>query len=243
MTKLCVNIDHIATVREVRKTTEPDPILGAMLAKEGGADGITVHLREDRRHISDRDVLLLSQSIKDILFTLEMAATDEMLEIASKVKPALVTLVPEKRQELTTEGGLNVISQKKYLFEYLEKLHKNNLAVSIFINANNEQIKAAKEINADFIEIHTGPYAESPTEKELNIVQRAINFAKGLGLKTNAGHGLNYENIKLIATIKEVEQLHIGHSIISKAVMVGIKEAVREMKKLIQGAKYPMQKV
>ncbi|OGI14644.1 MAG: pyridoxine 5'-phosphate synthase, partial [Candidatus Melainabacteria bacterium RIFCSPLOWO2_02_FULL_35_15] len=167
MPKLCVNIDHIATVREARKTIEPDPILGAKLAIEGGADGITVHLREDRRHINDRDVLLLSQSIKDALFTLEMAATDEMLEISSKVKPELVTLVPEKRQELTTEGGLNVISQKIYLKNYLEKLHRNNLTVSIFINANNDQIKTAKEIGADFVEIHTGPYAENPNEKEL----------------------------------------------------------------------------
>ena len=126
MPKLCVNIDHIATVREARKTTEPDPVLGTKLAIEGGADGITVHLREDRRHINDRDVLLLSQSVKNVLFTLEMAATDEMLEISSKIKPGLITLVPEKRQELTTEGGLNVIGQKKYLTEYLEKLHKNN---------------------------------------------------------------------------------------------------------------------
>ncbi|OGI08892.1 MAG: pyridoxine 5'-phosphate synthase [Candidatus Melainabacteria bacterium RIFCSPLOWO2_12_FULL_35_11] len=230
MPKLCVNIDHIATVREARKTIEPDPILGAKLAIEGGADGITVHLREDRRHINDRDVLLLSQSIKDALFTLEMAATDEMLEISSKVKPELVTLVPEKRQELTTEGGLNVISQKIYLKNYLEKLHRNNLTVSIFINANNDQIKTAKEIGADFVEIHTGPYAENPNEKELNIIKEAVKYAKELGLKINAGHGLNYQNTAAIAEISGIEQLHIGHSIISRAVMVGIKEAVSEMK-------------
>ena len=230
MPKLCVNIDHIATVREARKTIEPDPILGAKLAIEGGADGITVHLREDRRHINDRDVLLLSQSIKDALFTLEMAATDEMLEISSKVKPELVTLVPEKRQELTTEGGLNVISQKIYLKNYLEKLHRNNLTVSIFINANNDQIKTAKEIGADFVEIHTGPYAENPNEKELNIIKEAVKYAKELDLKINAGHGLNYQNTAAIAEISGIEQLHIGHSIISRAVMVGIKEAVSEMK-------------
>ena len=242
MPKLCVNIDHIATVREARKTTEPDPILGAKLAIEGGTDGITVHLREDRRHINDRDVLLLSQSVKNILFTLEMAATDEMLEISSKVKPGLVTLVPEKRQELTTEGGLNVIGQKKYLSEYLQKLHRNNLTVSIFINANSEQIKTAKEIGADFVEIHTGPYAENPSEKELYIVKEAVSYAQSLGLKTNAGHGLNYENTSPIAAIKGIEQLHIGHSIISKAVMVGIKEAVREMKAVINKSKQPILK-
>ena len=237
MPKLCVNIDHIATVREARKTTEPDPVLGAKLAIEGGADGITVHLREDRRHINDRDILLLSQSVRKVLFTLEMAATNEMLEISSKVKPGLVTLVPEKRQELTTEGGLNVIGQKNHLKDYLQKLHKNNLIVSIFINANNEQIKIAKEIGADCIEIHTGPYAENPNEQELNIVQEAISYAQSLGLKTNAGHGLNYQNTGPIAKISGIEQLHIGHSIIGRAVMVGIKEAVTEMKSIINKSK------
>ena len=237
MPKLCVNIDHVATVREARKTTEPDPLIGAKLAVEGGADGITVHLREDRRHINDRDVLLLSQNVKNILFTLEMAATDEMLEISSKVKPDLVTLVPEKRQELTTEGGLDVIGQKKYLSEYLKKLHENNLVVSIFINADKNQIKTAHEIGADFVEIHTGPYANEPSELELTKVKEALSFAQSLGLKTNAGHGLNYENIKPIAGLSGIEQLHIGHSIIARAVLVGIKEAVREMKGLIQKAK------
>ena len=233
MPKLCINIDHIATVREARKTIEPDPVLAAKLAIEGGADGITVHLREDRRHINDRDVLLLSQTLKNVLFTLEMAATDEMLEISSKVKPGLVTLVPEKRQELTTEGGLNITGQKNYLKEYLEKLHKNNLIVSIFINADKDQIKIAKEIGTDYVEMHTGPYAERPGEKELNTVKEAISFARELGLKTNAGHGLNYENIKPIASIKGLDQLHIGHSVISKAVLIGIKEAVKEMKDLM----------
>lgn len=220
-------------MREARKTVEPDPILGAKLAIEGGADGITVHLREDRRHINDRDVLLLSQNIKNVLFTLEMAATDEMLEIASKIKPGLITLVPEKRQELTTEGGLNVTGQRKHLTEYLERLHKHNLTVSIFINADKEQIKVAKEIGADFVEIHTGPYAENPNDKELSIVKEAIEFGKSIGLKINAGHGLNYQNTTAIAKLPNIEQLHIGHSIISRAVMVGIKEAVKEMKLLI----------
>ncbi len=236
MPKLCINIDHIATVREARKTIEPDPLSGAKLAIEGGADGITVHLREDRRHINDRDVLLLSSyllPLTSVLFTLEMAATDEMLEISSKVKPGLVTLVPEKRQELTTEGGLNITGQKKYLKEYLEKLHKHNLAVSIFINADKEQIKIAKEIGTNYVEIHTGPYSEKSDEKELNTVKEAILFARELGLKTNAGHGLNYENIRSIAKIVGIDQLHIGHSVISRAVMVGIKEAVKEMKDLM----------
>ena len=237
MPKLCVNIDHIATVREARKTTEPDPILGAKLAIEGGADGITVHLREDRRHINDRDVLLLSSELRsqnpESLFTLEMAATDEMLEIASKVKPNLVTLVPEKRQELTTEGGLNVISQKEYLTNYIKKLHSKNLIISIFINPDIEQIKIAKDTCADFIEVHTGSYGNTSNESELIKVTEAIKFAQKIGLKTNAGHGLTYENVKPIAKIPQVEELHIGHSIISKAVLVGIKEAVQEMKELI----------
>lgn len=241
MTLLCVNIDHIATVREARKTTEPDPILGAKLAMEGGADGITVHLREDRRHIKDRDVLLLSSALKahtSALFTLEMAATDEMLEIASKVKPDLVTLVPEKRQELTTEGGLDVISNTKYLDDYLKKLHSAGLIVSVFINPDKNQINTAKEIGADFIEVHTGMYANEPSDKELKRVEEAIKFGQELGLKTNAGHGLTYENMIPIARIPDIEQLHIGHSIISKAVLVGIKQAVSEMKKLILESRF-----
>lgn len=240
MPKLCVNIDHVATVREARKTTEPDPLIAARLAIEGGADGITVHLREDRRHIKDRDVVLLSSELRakgSILFTLEMASTEEMLEIASKIKPHLVTLVPEKRQELTTEGGLNVISQKEYLTDYLNELHKNELTVSMFINADKEQIKTARDINADFIEVHTGPYANNPNGKELSLIREAIEYGQKLGLKTNAGHGLNYENVKLIVEIMGIEQLHIGHSVIARAVMVGIKEAVKEMKILIREAK------
>ena len=233
MTKLCINIDHIATVREARKTIEPDPLYAAKLAIEGGADGITVHLREDRRHINDRDVILLKQNLKNVLFTLEMAATDEMLEISSKIKPGLITLVPEKRQELTTEGGLNILDQKKYFQDYIQNLHKNNLTVSIFINANKEQIKTAREIGADFVEIHTGPYSETLDEKELSIVKESILFAQSIGLLTNAGHGLNYKNVIPIARLKGMEQLHIGHSVISRAVMVGIKEAVKEMKSLI----------
>jgi len=234
MPKLCVNVDHVATVREARKTIEPDPLAGAMLAVEGGADGITVHLREDRRHIKDRDVLILRQNLKEQIFTLEMAATEEMANIAKKIKPDLITLVPEKRQELTTEGGLNVISQKEYLTKYIEDLHKSNLVVSIFINAEANQIKTAKEISTDFVEIHTGPYAENPDTKELKKVTDAINFSNSIGLKTNAGHGLNYENTSSIVKIPDIEQLHIGHSIISRAILVGMKQAVQEMKKIIK---------
>ena len=250
MIKLCVNIDHVATVREARKTTEPDPLIAAKLAIEGGADGITIHLREDRRHINDRDVMLLSselmawsldrrtQSTKhnaqsSILFTLEMAATSEMLEIASKIKPSLVTLVPEKRQELTTEGGLDVISQGKYLTDYLKKLHDFGLTVSIFINPEKDQIQKANEIGADFIEVHTGPYVNEPSEKELDRVKEAVILGRRIGLKTNAGHGLDYQNTGKIAEIPGIEQLHIGHSVISRAVLVGIKKAVNEMKKII----------
>lgn len=163
-----------------------------------------------------------------------MAATEEMLEISSKIKPDLVTLVPEKRQELTTEGGLDVISQKKYLTDYLKTLHKNNLTVSIFINPDKEQIKLAKEIGADFVEIHTGTYANNPIEEEFNRVNESIIFTQNIGLKTNAGHGLNYENTHRIVQIKGIEQLHIGHSIISKAVLIGIKKATEEMKNIIK---------
>ena len=233
MTKLCINVDHIATVREARKGIEPDPITGAKLALDGGADGITVHLREDRRHINDRDVFLISRNFKGVFFNLEMAATNEILEIALKVKPDLITLVPEKRQELTTEGGLDVISQKKHLKDYIQKAHDGNLVVSIFINADKDQIKAAKEINADYVEIHTGPYSENPDKEELQRVKDAIFFAQKIGLKTNAGHGLNYTNTKAIAEIPGIDQLHIGHSVIARAVFVGIKEAVAEMKNLI----------
>lgn len=236
MIKLCVNIDHIATVREARKGVEPDPIIGARLLIEAGVDGITVHLREDRRHINDRDVLSLSQLLKEknsILFNLEMAATDEMFEIAQKVKPDLVTLVPEKRQELTTEGGLDVTAQDKFLTKYLNELHKKNLIVSIFINPDTNQIQSAKEIGADFIEVHTGPYANDPCERELKRIKEAIIYAQKIGLKTNAGHGLNYENVKKIAQIPKIEQLHIGHSIISKAVLIGLKDAAKLMKNLI----------
>lgn len=239
MPKLCVNIDHIATVREARKGIEPDPIYGATLAIEGGADGITCHLREDRRHINDRDVLLLKELIKErnsVLFTLEMAATNEMLEIAKKVKPGLITLVPEKRQELTTEGGLDVNGQKQFLADYLKKLHENNLIVSIFINPDKEQIKIAKEIGADFIEVHTGRFANNPIESELQKIKDAIAFGQSIGLKINAGHGLNYVNTGPIAKIEGIEQLHIGHSIISRAVLIGIKEATKEMKAIVQEA-------
>ncbi len=234
MPKLCVNVDHIATVREARKTIEPDPLAGAMLAIEGGADGITVHLREDRRHIKDRDVLVLRQNLKGVIFTMEMAATEEMAEIAKKIKPDLITLVPEKRQELTTEGGLNVTDQKEHLKRYIEDLHKSNLVISIFINADTDQVKTAKEIDTDFVEIHTGPYAENPDVKELKKVTDAINFSNKIGLKTNAGHGLNYENTAPIVNIPGIKQLHIGHSVISRAVLVGIKQAVWEMKQILK---------
>lgn len=237
MPKLCVNIDHIATVREARKGIEPDPTLGAELAINAGADGITVHLREDRRHINDRDVILLRKKTTGVLFTLEMAATDEMLKIASNIKPDLITLVPEKRQELTTEGGLDVIKNKGYLKEYIEKLHRLKLTVSIFINADKEQIKTAKEICSNYIEIHTGPYANNPNKQELDRVKDSISCGLNFGLKVNAGHGLNYENTKPIAEINGIDQLHIGHSIISRSVLYGIKDSIIEMKKIVSSNK------
>ncbi len=235
MVILGVNVDHVATVRQARKTFEPDPVMAATLAILGGADGITVHLREDRRHIQDRDLKLLREVVPCEL-NLEMAATEEMIKIACSTKPDLVTIVPEKRQELTTEGGLNVRDLKEHLKEAIQRIKDEGIPVSLFINPDRADIECSKEIGADMVEIHTGYYSEAKGElalRELQRIKDAVAFSLSLGLKTNAGHGLNYYNVKPIAGIKGIRGLYIGHSIVSRAVLVGIEEAVRQMKKLI----------
>ncbi|MBO8232203.1 pyridoxine 5'-phosphate synthase [Prochlorococcus marinus str. MU1402] len=236
MTTLGVNIDHIANVRQARKTVEPDPVQFAFLAELGGADSITVHLREDRRHIQDRDVFLLKETIKTKL-NLEMAATEEMLEIARKVLPDYVTLVPEKREEVTTEGGLNLKENMKYLRNFIENLKDLNIKVSAFIDPLSEQINYSKEIGFDYVELHTGKYAELTGYDQYEELQRLIestNEANDIGLVVNAGHGLNFNNVKKIASINNMNELNIGHSIVARALAVGLEKSVREMKSLIK---------
>jgi len=232
---LGVNIDHVATLRNARKGIEPDPLHAAPLALLGGADGITVHLREDRRHIVDRDLRLLRETVP-VELNLEMAATAEMLRIAGQVKPDMVTLVPEKRQELTTEGGLDVFKTKTQLKKAIKQLHSAGIPVSLFINPYSEDIEVSKEIGADMVEIHTGRYADTKgkrKETELKRVYAACDSARQMDLTFNAGHGLNYQNVHPIAQIDGLRALYIGHSIIARAVLVGIEEAVREMRYLI----------
>ena len=235
MTTLGVNIDHIANVRQARKTIEPDPVQFAFLAELGGADSITVHLREDRRHIQDRDVFLLKETIKTKL-NLEMAATEEMLEISKKLLPDYVTLVPEKREEVTTEGGLNLKNNVKYLKNFVSSLKDSNIEVSAFIDPLSEQITYSKEIGFDFIELHTGKYAELKGYDQYDELQKIIEStheANDMGLVVNAGHGLNYNNVKEIASINNMNELNIGHSIVARALAVGLEKSVREMKSLI----------
>ncbi|HTR45571.1 MAG TPA: pyridoxine 5'-phosphate synthase [Thermodesulfovibrionales bacterium] len=232
---LGVNIDHIATLREARGGFEPDPLTAAPLALLGGADGITVHLREDRRHIKDRDLGLLRETVP-VELNLEMAATDEMVRIALAVKPDLVTFVPEKRQELTTEGGLAVVTERDRLSEAIKKIHDAAIPVSLFVNPGLMDVDIARNIGADMVELHTGYYANATGEKqegELLRIQDALKVADQIGLKVNAGHGLNYYNVQRISCLGHVRGLYIGHSIISRAVLVGLERAVREMKELI----------
>ena len=235
MATLGVNIDHIANVRQARQTVEPDPVQFAFLAELGGADSITVHLREDRRHIQDRDIYLLKDTIKTKL-NLEMAATEEMLRISKKLLPDYVTLVPEKRKEITTEGGLDVKNNEKYLKDYVNSLKSSNIEVSAFIDPANDQINSSGEIGFDFIELHTGKYADLKGQDQYVELQKIIEssyYALDLGLVVNAGHGLNYQNVKKIASINNMNELNIGHSIVSRALAVGLERAVREMKTLI----------
>jgi len=231
--KLGVNIDHIATIRQARGGIEPDPVAAAAIAELAGADSITVHLREDRRHINDRDVKILSRTIKTRL-NLEMAATDEMQKIALEIKPHSVCLVPEKREELTTEGGLDVLKQKSYLQEYIKPLKKKGIIISLFIDPTEEQVRASFEVGAEVIELHTGKYSEvfnTPEEDEVfNELKQAAEIANKLGLTVNAGHGLNYWNVKRFPNIPDIYELNIGHTIISRAVLTGMDRAVKDMK-------------
>jgi pyridoxine 5-phosphate synthase len=235
---LGVNIDHIATIRQARLTVEPDPVAAALLAELAGADGITCHLREDRRHIQDRDVQLLRQTVRTRL-NLEMAATPEMIKIALTLKPNYVTLVPERREEVTTEGGLDVIGQLNPLLAAVDQLQSAAIPVSLFIDPNPTQIQAAAKTKAQFIELHTGTYAEAKTEatqnQELKLLQQATQQARTLGLRVNAGHGLTYWNVRPVALIDAMEELNIGHTIISRAALVGMERAVREMKQAMFG--------
>lgn len=238
MLKLGVNVDHIATIRQARGVTEPDPVAAAMLAELAGAQGITVHLREDRRHIQDRDVELLRQTIQTRL-NLEMALTDEMITFALKVAPDVVTLVPEGRHELTTEGGLDVSLLRDTLKPKIALLKQAGIVVSLFVEPDLEQIKNCHRVGADYIEIHTGTYCEmrSETDKrqQLQRIELAISAARKLGLGVNAGHGLNYQNVGPIVAMKGIEELNIGHSIVARAALVGMERAVREMLALLKG--------
>ena len=236
MASLGVNIDHIANVREARRTVEPDPVPMALLAELGGADGITVHLREDRRHIQDRDVTLLRQTVRSRL-NLEMAATAEMVAIALEVKPDMVTLVPERREEVTTEGGLDVAGQRSQLSAVVEQLQSNGIPVSLFVDPDAEQLQACRDSGARWVELHTGAYAEAAWTEQPQELARIIEgcaTARSLGLRVNAGHGLTYQNVEPIAAIEGMEELNIGHTIVARALVVGLEQAVRDMKALIQ---------
>ena len=236
--RLAINIDHIATLRNARGGKEPDPIEAAKICEEAGAEGIVCHLREDRRHIKDEDVYLLRRTVRTKL-DLEMAATDEIVAIALEVKPELVTFVPERRQELTTEGGLDVQADKQHLQDVIKAFHQQKIEVSLFVDPVPAQIETSKEIGADMIEIHTGEYAEAATERDqraqLARVQKAARLARSLGMGVNAGHGLNYLNIMPIVAIQEIDEVSIGHAVISRALVVGLDRAVREMGELLWG--------
>jgi pyridoxine 5-phosphate synthase len=233
---LGVNIDHVATLRQARKGDEPDPLMAAPLAILGGADGITVHLREDRRHIVDRDLRLLREVVP-IELNLEMAATDEMISIAIEVRPDMATIVPEKREELTTEGGLDIGAVESYLAVAIARLHENDIPVSLFIDPEVEAVDLARRVGADMVELHTGLYANAGRGRcgeELLRIVRAAEHCLDVGLLLNAGHGLNYRNVGPIAAIEGMRGLYIGHSIIARAVLVGLERAVAEMKTLIR---------
>ena len=246
MIELGVNIDHVATIRQARKTYEPEPVWAAVEAHIGGADGITVHLREDRRHIQDADVEKL-RTLTQIKLNLEMAATDEMVDIACRLKPEMAMLVPEGRHEVTTEGGLDIVAQESRLKKAIDRLSQAGIVSSVFIDAELDQVEAAARIGARVCEIHTGPYAhafhnmgrdaESPAVlAELDKIRMAGEAIRSLGMRFNAGHALNYFNIQPVARLPGIRELHIGHAIVSRAVFVGMREAVSEMKRLMREA-------
>ncbi|WP_028470287.1 pyridoxine 5'-phosphate synthase [Neptunomonas japonica] len=241
---LGINIDHVATLRQARGTRYPDTVLAAALAEEAGADGITVHLREDRRHIQDRDIYMLKDTLQTRM-NFEMAVTEEMIAIASEVKPSHCCLVPEKREELTTEGGLDVVGQLEKIKSATQRLAANQIEVSLFIDPDNAQIDATIACGAPVIELHTGAYADADNPQiqrlELERIQKAAAYAYEKGLIVNAGHGLHYHNVEQIAEIPQLNELNIGHGIIARAVFVGLKEAVSEMRKLMQSTQARVQ--
>ena len=232
MIKLAVNVDHVATLREARGISEPDPVMAAGICELGGAEGIVVHLREDRRHIQDRDVRLLRQTVKTKL-NLEMGATEEIIKFALDIRPDMVTLVPEKRKELTTEGGLNIAAQKKKLKTVIGRMNDAGIPVSVFIDPASRQIRASKDVGATFVEVHTGRFSDATSEeekdREFELIAAAAEEAYELGLRVNAGHGLNYFNTSRIAALETIEELSIGHAIMTRAIFVGLDQAVREM--------------
>ena len=234
---LGVNVDHVATVREARKENEPDPVIAAKMAIRGGADGITVHLREDRRHINDRDVARVRRNVKNVELNLEMAATSEMVTIALKIRPDLVTLVPEKRAELTTEGGLDLVKSGRKIKKAIDTIQHRGIPVSLFINPAIKDINMSKKLGAKMVEVHTGLYANAKGIKqtaELNRVKKAVRRGTDIGLQVNAGHGLTFTNVKKIASIKGIRALYIGHSIVANSIYLGMEKAVKEMKRLIE---------
>ena len=236
MIKLGVNVDHVATIRQARMTYEPDPVIASGLADLGGADIITIHLREDRRHIIDRDLKLLRETVFTKL-NLEMATSQDIVDIAVKIKPAQITLVPEKREEITTEGGLSVTSQMSLLTDVIKRFRDSDIYVSLFIDPDKDQINASREVGAQAVELHTGSYANAESEGKsaelMEVLKQGVEIARGVGLRVNAGHGLTYKNTGPIVESLDIEELHIGHSIVSRAIFVGIENAVREMKDLI----------
>ena len=235
MAELGVNIDHVATVRQARRAAEPDPVWAAVLAELGGADGITVHLREDRRHIQDRDVRLLRETVA-VKLNLELACEDEVLAIACQTKPDQATLVPEDRQEVTTEGGLDVLSNRDRVKAAITRLREAGIVVSLFLDPDSRQIDAARELDADAVELHTGQYALARGKAQTTELVRLASDARSIvqhGMTLHAGHGLNYHNVQPVATLPQMGELNIGHSIIARAMMVGMQQAVREMKQLI----------
>jgi pyridoxine 5-phosphate synthase len=235
--RLGVNVDHVATLRQARRTTYPDPVTAAALAELAGAGQITVHLREDRRHIQERDLKVLRQTVQTLL-NLEMAATSEMVKLAYEYKPDLVTLVPERREEVTTEGGLDVNGQRDAISKVVKNLKDGDIVVSLFIDPDVDQVKASHKVSADRVELHTGRYCEARTEKEREReFARIVDAAKAagkLGLGCAAGHGLHYENVRRIARLPEIDELNIGHAIVARAVMVGFDRAVREMVEILR---------
>jgi len=237
MARLAVNVDHVATLREARGIDEPDPVIAAGIAEIAGADGIICHLREDRRHIKERDLKLLREIVKTKL-NLEMAAVDEMINIAREVRPDLVTLVPEKRQELTTEGGLNVKARPEYYREVVDRIKGVGIKISFFIDPDPEQIQIAKEVGGDIVEIHTGHYSEAKSEEEKEErflkIKEAVETAHSLGLRISAGHGLNYVNIKRFKSLPQIEEYSIGHSIVTRSIYVGFYKAVKEMVDIVK---------